>query len=103
MRMTAPVPLRLFLRVRDCAAYRSKKVSEGPGFRHFSRVTQSEDRQPDDSCAERPFHNDERYCFDSSPESHQPIATRVFGCNSRIRTLARFTSTSLRKTLQPRT
>src|SRR5260370_30167146 len=33
-------------------------------FRRFSRGQQSEDRQPDDNCADRPFHNDEGYPAD---------------------------------------
>jgi hypothetical protein len=53
--MTAAMRSRLLIRVRDCAAYRSKKVSEGPGFR---RGYQGEHGRPDDHCAERLFHED---------------------------------------------
>jgi len=47
--------------VRDRTAERPKKVLEGSRFRRFSRGQQSEDRQPDDNCAERLFHNNDGY------------------------------------------
>jgi len=55
--MTAPVRSRLLLRVRDCVADCPKEILEWSRFRHFGRGEQSEDRQPGDNCAERPFHN----------------------------------------------
>ena len=55
---TAPVGSRRLMRVRDCATYRSKKISEGAGLRHASRGNQGEDRQADDDCGECPFHKD---------------------------------------------
>jgi hypothetical protein len=65
MLMTSPVRSGLLCRVRDRAAQRSKKVPKGPSFRHFSPRKQSKDPQPDDNCAERVFHNDAGYWFDS--------------------------------------
>src|SRR5260370_12020724 len=44
-------------------------------FRRFSRGQQSEDRQPDDNCADRPFHNDEGY----------PADRRALGLNESAR------------------
>src|SRR5260370_13036485 len=44
-------------------------------FRRFSRGEQSEDRQPDDNCADRPFHNDEGY----------PADRRALGLNESAR------------------
>jgi hypothetical protein len=64
--------------MRDWAADCPKEILKWSRFCHFGRGEQSQDRQPDDNCADRPFHNDEGYCFASSRESHQPIATRVF-------------------------
>ncbi len=58
---TVPVRPRLRLRVHGRAAKRSEKVSEGPRFGRLSRSEQSEDRQPDDNCSERPFQNNYEY------------------------------------------
>src|SRR6266480_7812901 len=40
MLMTARVPSRLLIWLRDCVTSRSKKVSEGPCVRHISRTDQ---------------------------------------------------------------
>ena len=61
----APVRSRRLMRVRDRTAQRSKKILKGAGFRDFSLRKQGEDRQPDDNCAERLFHNNAEYCLES--------------------------------------
>jgi len=58
MLMSAPVCSRLFLWGSDRAAYRLKKISEGPSFRDGDRANHSKDRQPNDNCAERSLHQD---------------------------------------------
>ena len=70
MLTTAPVRSRLLVWVRDCATYRSKKVSEGPSFRHISGGKQSEDRQIVDNCADRAVYH-------PIITSDQPMAMRV--------------------------
>jgi hypothetical protein len=53
---SASVRLWLLLRMRDRTAERRKKVLEGFRFRRLRCGQHSQDRQPDDNCAERSLH-----------------------------------------------
>ena len=88
--------LRLWCRARKRVAYRSKKVLERSRFRYLSRSQEGKDRQIDDNCVERSFHNAEGYCLhffkNASPPSKRHNCSARRGAresNSELRSRSR--------------